>query len=117
MYAAGFVAGQAAEAAVDGLPFEADAGGPVLDFGDDVAAGELGGAGPLLESSMASRIALRQLGRLSAILACSGGTVLHAGPFPGIADRSFVIPRLPEAVRVRRRGIEDWRTASHRGPR
>jgi hypothetical protein len=39
----------AAEAAVDRLTREAGAG--VLDFGDDVAAGELSGAGALLESS------------------------------------------------------------------
>ena len=44
--AAGFVAGQAAEAAVDGLPPEAVTG--CLDLRDDVAAGELGGAGALL---------------------------------------------------------------------
>jgi hypothetical protein len=46
--AAGFLAGQAAEAAVDGLTPEA--GGGVLDFGDDVAARELRGFGALLES-------------------------------------------------------------------
>jgi hypothetical protein len=45
--AAGFVAGHAAEAAVDGLAFEAMAG--CLDFGDDVASCEHGRAGALVE--------------------------------------------------------------------
>jgi hypothetical protein len=45
--AARFVAGQAAEAAVDGLAFEALAG--CLDFGDDVASCELSCAGALVE--------------------------------------------------------------------
>jgi hypothetical protein len=42
------VAGQSAEAAVDGLAFEASGG--ALDFGDDIAAGKLGGAGALVKS-------------------------------------------------------------------
>lgn len=46
--AAGFVTGQAAEAAVDGLPLEA--GTRCLDFGDDVASREVGRAGALLQS-------------------------------------------------------------------
>ena len=46
--AAGFLAGQAAEAAVDGLPFEASAG--CSDFCHNVAAGELGGTGALVKS-------------------------------------------------------------------
>ena len=49
MGAARFVAGQAAEAAVDGLASEAVAG--CLDFGDDVASCELCGAGALMESA------------------------------------------------------------------
>jgi hypothetical protein len=44
--AAVFVACQSAEAAVDGLAFEVVAGS--LDFGDDVAASELGCAGALV---------------------------------------------------------------------
>jgi hypothetical protein len=45
--AAGFVAGQAADAPVDGLPFEAMTG--CLDFGDNVAPREFRGAGALVE--------------------------------------------------------------------
>lgn len=45
--AAGFVAGHAAQAAVDGLTFEAAAG--CLDVGDDVTSGELRSAGALVK--------------------------------------------------------------------
>ena len=95
MGAAGFVAGHAAEAAVDGLAFEAVAG--CLDFGDDVASCELCGAGALAESldsgengGSAARVG-------SATLVASGGTVM-ADPWmvtwrfilcnPGLRDGS-----------------------------
>jgi hypothetical protein len=45
---AGLLAAEAADAAVDGLQFEAGVG--VLDFGDEVAAGELCGAGAVVEA-------------------------------------------------------------------
>jgi hypothetical protein len=75
--AAGFATAHAAQAAVDGLPIEART--RCLDFGDDVAPRESVAPVRWWSLSMASRMAFLQLGGLSAILACRGGTLI-AGP-------------------------------------
>ena len=78
MGAAGFVAGHAPDAAVDGLAFEAMA--DCLDFYDDVTAGEHGCAGAVAEpfDGVDDGISAAWLG--SASFACSGGTVI-LGPW------------------------------------
>jgi hypothetical protein len=76
--AAGFVAGHPAKAAVDRLPFEAAA--DCLDFRDDVAARELGGAGAPVESFDGVEDSGSATRPGSASFACSGGTVI-AGPW------------------------------------
>ena len=99
MGAAGFVAGHAAEAAVDGLAFEAVAG--CLDFGDDVASCELCGAGALAESLDSGENGVLQLGRGSASLVCSGGTVMAD---PWMVSWRFVLckPRPTDKAPVQR---------------
>ena len=64
MGAAGFLAADASEAAVEGLPFEAGAG--CLDFGDDVPPCELGCVGALAHDTCATgaRTAVSSASRL-----------------------------------------------------
>jgi hypothetical protein len=99
--AAGFLAGHAAEAAIDRLSLEGGAGR--LDLGEDVPPRERGGA-PVrwCSRSMASRMAFRQLGRLSATLACIGDTLIRA---PSMVSWRFVLcnpspPTKPQVSRL-----------------
>jgi len=106
--AAGLLAGHAADAVVDGLAFEAMAG--CLDFCDDIAAGELGGAGALAESFDGIEDGVAAAGGGSAILACSGGTVM-AGPLMAVWRFVLCKPRSTNSFPTVSMASGRWRAA------